>query len=126
MTSLVLPLTFLTLLVASTTATAIASTSSMMNTTTTTKRNVVNGRENAIAFLRKYGYLKDDVDNSLICESALSHAVSLFQEFYDLPIDGELNVETMRAVNRPRCGQDIETRHSNKEHIYKWSTNHLT
>ncbi|XP_020296881.1 matrix metalloproteinase-9-like, partial [Pseudomyrmex gracilis] len=125
MTSLSLSLTFLALLVASTTVMSIASTRSMTNTTT--KRSVVDKRETAIAFLRKYCYLEDNVDNSLISESALNHAVSLFQEFYNLPIDGELNTETVRAMKKPRYGvRDIETRHSNKEHIYKWPTNHLT
>ncbi|XP_020299170.1 matrix metalloproteinase-9-like [Pseudomyrmex gracilis] len=96
-------------------------------TNTTTKKRVVDERETAFAFLRKCGYVEDNVDNSLISESALNHAVLLFQEFYNLLIDGELNTETVRSMKKPRCGVlDIETRHTNKEHIYKWPTNHLT
>ncbi|XP_020299177.1 matrix metalloproteinase-14-like [Pseudomyrmex gracilis] len=124
MASLALPLAFLALLVAFATSTSIVLTRSMTNTT---KRSVVDGREAVIAFLRKYGYLEDIVDNSLVSEGALNHAVSLFQEFYNLPINGELNAETMRTMNRSRCGvRDIQTRYSNKEYIHKWPTTHLT
>ncbi|XP_020299161.1 matrix metalloproteinase-24-like [Pseudomyrmex gracilis] len=124
MTSLALSLTFLALFVAFAASTSIALTRSMTNTT---KRSVVDGGETAIAFLRKYGYLEDNAENSLISESALNHAVSLFQEFYNLPINGELNAETMRTMNRPRCGvRDIQTRYLNKEYIHKWPTTHLT
>ncbi|EZA55456.1 Matrix metalloproteinase-24 [Ooceraea biroi] len=61
-------------------------------------------RDGAVNFLRHYGYLDSTADRSLITNDELRHAISLFQEYYHLPVDGTLNNATLRYMARPRCG----------------------
>ncbi|XP_026824773.1 neutrophil collagenase-like [Ooceraea biroi] len=61
-------------------------------------------RDGAVNFLRHYGYLDSTADRSLITNDELRHAVSLFQEYYYLPVDGTLNNVTLRYMAKPHCG----------------------
>ncbi|EZA62085.1 Matrix metalloproteinase-24 [Ooceraea biroi] len=61
-------------------------------------------RDGAVNFLRHYGYLDSTADRSLITNDELRHAISLFQEYYHLPVDGTLNNATLRYMARLRCG----------------------
>ncbi|EZA56515.1 Neutrophil collagenase [Ooceraea biroi] len=61
-------------------------------------------RDGVVDFLRHYGYLDSTADRSLITNDELRQAISLFQEYYHLPVDGTLNNVTLRYMARPRCG----------------------
>lgn len=63
-----------------------------------------------IKYLHEFGYfdennfLKQSQDNE-----SLIDAIETFQEYYNLPIDGELNNETLDLMNLSRCGlKDVE------------------
>ncbi|XP_036141735.1 72 kDa type IV collagenase-like [Monomorium pharaonis] len=76
-------------------------------------------RENtefAINYLQKYGYLAEEMQSfETICEQRiLQDSISLFQEYYKLPITGEVSNETLDQMRRPRCGQpDIVQQNAN-------------
>ncbi|XP_025263180.1 matrix metalloproteinase-24-like [Camponotus floridanus] len=59
-------------------------------------------------YLRTYGFLENEENrqqSSLLDNAtALSEALSIFQEYYGLPGNGVLTVETIRVMRRPRCG----------------------
>ncbi|EZA48135.1 Neutrophil collagenase [Ooceraea biroi] len=61
-------------------------------------------RDGAVNFLRHYGYLESTADRSLITNDELRHAISLFPEYYHLPVDDTLNNATLHYMARPRCG----------------------
>ncbi len=54
-------------------------------------------------YLRKFGYLTDDIEVGVL-DSNTSHALALFQKNCSLKETGELNDETARELERPRCG----------------------
>ncbi|XP_025264494.1 neutrophil collagenase-like [Camponotus floridanus] len=56
--------------------------------------------------------------------TALSEALSLFQEYYSLPGNGVLTVETIRVMRRPRCG--VADVHAYSPLTRKWPRTHLT
>ncbi|XP_025265600.1 matrix metalloproteinase-24-like [Camponotus floridanus] len=62
----------------------------------------------ASRYLRTYGFLENEENHQqsslLDNATALSEALSLFQEYYGLPGNGILTVETIRVMRRPRCG----------------------
>lgn len=62
-----------------------------------------NNNETVIQYLVKYGFLKNE-NNSLQDSSVVKNAISLFQEYYNFPIDGEINDEMEKLINKPRCG----------------------
>ncbi|XP_071650773.1 collagenase 3-like [Temnothorax longispinosus] len=71
-----------------------------------------NQNETVISYLQKYGYLDNNNAaqrfSSYNTTQELHQAISLFQEFYRLPGDGELNEETLNRMRKPRCGvEDI-------------------
>lgn len=71
--------------------------------------------------LFEYGYLRAEDETSLqtINDSDLSTALLMFQEFYNLPTDGELNNETVNLMLKPRCGNaDIIS--DFQVSVYKW------
>ncbi|XP_070163517.1 interstitial collagenase-like [Polyergus mexicanus] len=80
----------------------------------------------ALRFLRAYGFLKDDGE-SLSSDNATSlrRALSLFQEYYQLSGNGELDAVTLNLMRKSRCGlADIPDR------VYspiarKWLKTHL-
>ncbi|XP_025263182.1 matrix metalloproteinase-24-like [Camponotus floridanus] len=82
----------------------------------------------ASPYLRTYGFLENEenhqqsslLDNAI----ALSEALSLFQEYYGLPGNGVLTVETIRVMRKPRCG--IADIHAYSPLTRKWPRTHLT
>ncbi|EFN71910.1 Interstitial collagenase [Camponotus floridanus] len=82
----------------------------------------------AFRYLRTYGFLENEENHQqsslLDNATALSEALSLFQEYYGLPGNGVLTVETIRVMRRPRCGAaDI---HAYSPLTRKWPRTHLT
>lgn len=72
--------------------------------------------------LFEYGYLRAEDETSLnrVNDSDLSNALFMFQEFYNLPTDGELNNETVNLMLKPRCGNaDIIS--DFQLSVYKWN-----
>ncbi|XP_038056479.1 matrix metalloproteinase-14-like [Patiria miniata] len=59
-----------------------------------------------VGFLQKYGYMgqPDPNANELISEIDVRQAVMLMQRFSHLPMTGEIDEETARMMNKPRCG----------------------
>ncbi|XP_054825773.1 metalloendoproteinase 5-MMP-like [Prosopis cineraria] len=49
-------------------------------------------------YLHAYGYLNDDQDDDV------ELGIRKFQEFYRLNVSGKLDLETIKAMARPRCG----------------------
>ncbi|XP_025270694.1 matrix metalloproteinase-24-like [Camponotus floridanus] len=82
----------------------------------------------ASRYLRTYGFLENEENHQqsslLDNATALSEALSLFQEYYGLPGNGVLTVETIRVMRRPRCGvADIR---AYSPLTRKWPRAHLT
>ncbi|XP_073979972.1 matrix metalloproteinase-26-like [Rhodnius prolixus] len=76
-----------------------------------------------INYLQIYGYLNQD-DSSL---TAASSALKLFQTIHSLPADGQENEETIRFMNRSRCGvEDNFTPFMVDSSKYKWGGQNLT
>ncbi len=55
----------------------------------------------AAAFLRKFGYLERKVVRD---PKSIRKALKLYQRFYDLEPTGQLTLETIKHMRRPRCG----------------------
>ncbi|XP_025265094.1 matrilysin-like [Camponotus floridanus] len=82
----------------------------------------------ASRYLRTYGFLENEENHQqsslLDNATALSEALSLLQEYYGLPGNGVLTVETIRVMRRPRCGvADIR---AYSPLTRKWPRTHLT
>lgn len=73
---------------------------------------VVSTSESAIEKLVSYGYNSEKDDGS--------DAILKFQEYYQLPLDGELNSDTLDLLNQPRCG--VHDTHF-KSSSQKWNKN---
>ncbi|XP_071577244.1 matrix metalloproteinase-27-like [Temnothorax nylanderi] len=81
-----------------------------------------------IDYLRKYGYLTEDVDAfpAQRRNDVLRNAIEEFQRYYGLPGDGTLDDETLQFMRKPRCGfQDI-LKHGTAASLSKWPRTHLT
>lgn len=77
-----------------------------------------------IELLYKYGYLKNMSDYSL---SNVRDGVELFQEVYNLTVDGSLNNETLSLLESSRCGvKDDEMLPFTASPKNKWSKNLIT
>ncbi|XP_050452219.1 neutrophil collagenase-like [Cataglyphis hispanica] len=84
-------------------------------------------RTEAFRFLRTYSFLKGG-GRSLSSDNATSlrRALSLFQEYYQLPGNGALNADTLNLMRKPRCGlADIPDR-AYSPFAKKWSKTRLT
>ncbi|XP_024890238.1 collagenase 3-like, partial [Temnothorax curvispinosus] len=85
--------------------------------------------EIAISYLQKYGYLDNSgaqrFSSSYNTTQELHRAVSLFQEFYRLPGDGELNEETLNRMGKPRCGVEDISERTFAPLSDKWPRKHL-
>ncbi|KAL0281610.1 UNVERIFIED_CONTAM: hypothetical protein PYX00_002545 [Menopon gallinae] len=62
----------------------------------------------AMIYLSQYGYLPPSVSKpssgNLLSQEALSNAVAEFQNFAGLNVTGELDEETLKLMETPRCG----------------------
>ncbi|XP_072517349.1 matrix metalloproteinase-15 [Salminus brasiliensis] len=92
---------------------------------------------NAESWLRMYGYLPQASRQMSTMRSAqiLSNAVSDMQRFYGLEISGKMDLSTIEAMKRPRCGVpdkfggQIKTNVRRKRYAltgHKWDKTHLT
>ncbi|XP_050447459.1 neutrophil collagenase-like [Cataglyphis hispanica] len=84
-------------------------------------------RTEAFHFLRAYGFLMD-CGGSLSSDNATSlhRALSFFQEYYQLPDNGALNVDMLNLMCKPRCGlADIPDR-AYSPFSRKWPKTRLT
>ncbi|KAL6416959.1 hypothetical protein ACFW04_014753 [Cataglyphis niger] len=81
----------------------------------------------ALRFLRVYGFLRDDGGSlSSANATSLRRALSLFQEYYQLPGNGSLNIDTLNLMRKPRCGlADIPDR-AYSPFSKKWPKTRLT
>ncbi|CEF66012.1 FI21212p1 [Strongyloides ratti] len=68
---------------------------------------------NAVNYLNLYGY----IHNSLPTTKEFSHAIKRFQDFNSLDVTGILDLETLYAMGKPRCGNPDYV----KSHILKRS-----
>ena len=65
-------------------------------------------------FLESYGYMKKHDPNHIVTREELRPYIARMQSFYNLPVTSELDVETMAAMKRPRCGvSDVSITESN-------------
>ncbi|XP_058499953.1 matrix metalloproteinase-19-like [Solea solea] len=84
----------------------------------------------AVAYLRKYGYLHIPLDNKGPNHppEAVAEAARIFQRVTNLQISGKLDSATLAMMNRPRCGlQDFFTDKSLKYRVLgHWRKKMLT
>lgn len=63
--------------------------------------------EGALAYLQRYGYMvqsSNSATNKLISEDSFSAAISSFQRFANLPETGQVDEQTWKFMQLPRCG----------------------
>ena len=58
----------------------------------------------ALQYLTKYGYLNQGQNRNLSLFDSFENSLRRFQEFFSMPQSGELDSETVRAMEKPRCG----------------------
>ena len=58
----------------------------------------------ALKYLTKYGYLDQGQDRNLSLFDSFENSLKRFQEFFSMTQSGELDSETVRAMEKPRCG----------------------
>ncbi|KAM5126951.1 LOW QUALITY PROTEIN: matrix metalloproteinase-15-like [Mantella aurantiaca] len=94
-------------------------------------------RDKAEAWLRLYGYLPQTSGHMSTLRSAriLSSAISEMQQFYGIPVTGELDTPTREWMQRPRCGVPDQFGSKSKSNMKrkryahtgrKWSETRLT
>jgi matrix metalloproteinase-24 (membrane-inserted) len=72
------------------------------------------------SYLEQFGYLESN-SSSL---TDVNEALISFQEYYNLPVDGTLNQETLDFLKQPRCGnKDNPTAY--RVHYQKWNKTSL-
>ncbi|XP_011049290.1 PREDICTED: matrix metalloproteinase-24-like [Acromyrmex echinatior] len=100
-------------------------------TTTTTSTTATNRQgvdTETILYLQKYGYLRNSGNNTQLSfkEGEIKQAISLFQEYYQIPGDGTLNNYTLYQMRKPRCGLPDSLHHEHNTDRKKWAKIHLT
>ncbi|XP_024872162.1 interstitial collagenase-like [Temnothorax curvispinosus] len=91
-----------------------------------------NQNETVISYLQKYGYLDNSNNNSVQRFSSsynttqeLHRAILLFQNFYRLSGNGELNKETLNRMRKPRYGVEDILERTFAPLSNKWPKKHL-
>ena len=112
---------------------AAAAVERFVTSSTTTAENFT-----TIAYLKRYGYLPNDNDrrneSSSHSQETFRNAIRRLQRFGGLRETGELNSETLRLMEKPRCGlpdNDILTNNSDISSLMnanngRWFTKHLS
>lgn len=79
------------------------------------------------SYLYEYGFLRGkDVDSlQSINATDLTNALLLFQEYYKLPADGELNNATRELMLKSRCGNE-DNIYDFRTSAYKWNKTLVT
>ncbi|KAG5338558.1 MMP3 protein, partial [Acromyrmex heyeri] len=102
-------------------------------TTTTTSTAATNRQgidTETILYVQKYvhGYLSNSGNNTQLSfeEGEIRQAISLFQEYYQIPGDGTLNNYTLYQMRKPRCGLPDILHHEQNTGRKKWAKTHLT
>lgn len=83
------------------------------------KNLTFNDTSSVVSYLSEYGYL--NLNTSEISQVPLDvfrSALKIFQEYNSLPIDGELNEETLNLIKKRRCGVPDDISYS--LYYYKW------
>jgi hypothetical protein len=75
---------------------------------------------NITSYLEQFGYLI--TNSSSLTE--INEALISFQEYYNLPVDGTLNQETLDLIKQPRCGNKNNPI-AYRIHTSKWSKTNL-
>jgi len=84
------------------------------------------GKDEAFAlnYLRQYHYISPSRNGNHDVKTAIRR----FQEFFDLPVTGKLDADTLAVMKKPRCGvQDVDDEGRVKRFATngKWSKKHL-
>ncbi|XP_074626799.1 collagenase 3-like isoform X2 [Acropora palmata] len=74
--------------------------------------------EFALEYLKKYEYLPSSNTSS----QTKALAIERFQRFFNLSVTGEINNETMRVMNQPRCGDSNVSNDGLRVRIRRFST----
>ncbi|CAL4067849.1 unnamed protein product [Meganyctiphanes norvegica] len=73
-----------------------------------THNKLISGTTSALLYLSKYGYLDPSATNpksgALLSEDAVRNSIREFQAFANLNQTGDLDDETIKMMNTPRCG----------------------
>ncbi|XP_039306918.1 matrix metalloproteinase-2 isoform X1 [Solenopsis invicta] len=88
--------------------------------------NCVTQDVDVILYLYKYGYLDDNNTQLSMDNSSVTHALALFQEYYQLSGDSILNNVTLDVMRRPRCGNRDIPHYKQNRQTPKWTKTHLT
>lgn len=86
--------------------------------------NLASSDVEPIEYLQKFGYLTGN-STSIIDGKSLRDAVITFQEFYKIPVSGEIDDETKKYMQKPRCGNVDNFESFSAYNGEKWNTNKL-
>lgn len=75
----------------------------------------------SIEYLHRYGYVNEEA-----IEDSIVPGVKLFQETFNLTVDGTLNNETIQLMESPRCGNKDNVLPFTASPKNKWLTNEVT
>lgn len=75
----------------------------------------------SMEYLQRFGYLNEEAKVDSIVPG-----VELFQETFNLTVDGTFNNETLTLMEKPRCGNKDELYPFSASPTRKWSTNVVT
>ncbi|XP_045475019.1 matrilysin-like [Harmonia axyridis] len=95
------------------------------------QRKAILRYENALNFMKQYGYLKEDKGNfsSYTNREELSETIKTVQRFGALKETGRLDDATMKLMSTPRCGNaDVLNGKRHKRYILVkgWNKRHIT
>lgn len=88
--------------------------------------NEIEGADNnsLVNYLNEFGYLEDNYD-SITSRENIKNALMLFQEYFNLHVDGEMNNETEQLIKSSRCGvRDYPVTY--KANSIVWKKNNLS
>lgn len=76
-------------------------------------------------YLERYGYLKS-INDTMENNEKYREGLRIFQEYWNLPVDGTFNEETKNVMEKPRCGNpDHSTEYNTYPFKWKKKTSHM-